>query len=360
MSLSMKIKEKSKKAFQYIRLESMFFGKNEFRKVHSEQIILWKKKFRQMIRYSSDRTFSIAEEFLSVKIDKISKKEFGIENEPILICALRNEIDKIRYFMEHYRRMGIKQFVILDNMSADGTFEYLLEQNDVALFRCDHPFTADRKIAWMNRLIAEYGINHWYLMVDSDEFVTYLEASERTIQELIFECEKREYKRVGGAMLDMYPKDNLFQIRSNINFLQRCCYLDRDTYSYSKAANGIRITGGPRKRIFGTGMKLSKYCLFYFEKDDIIPSAHFLIPFEKGFDVPIAMAILHYKFVNESDYEKIIEAVQTGMHSDNSAEYKTYLKGIEDNTQLTFYDELYSMLYSEENLRQISFLESCF
>lgn len=356
------IKEKWTKLWKYMRLEYMFLKKSEFKNNYPGLVKLWKKKFAQMIRYSSERTFPIAEEFLSARIEKVKVKEYtNIDScYPILICALKNDIEKIIYFMEHYRKIGIKNFVFLDNASTDGTYEYLLEQDDVSVYRCEHPFTADRKIAWLNRLIAEIGMNRWYLMVDSDEFFTYYGCREHTINEFVDRVEEKNLKRVGVVHLDMYPKDNLFSKNNTKDFVQRYCYFDKDTYEFSKAANGMRIVGGPRKRIFGTTMKVSGYRLVFFEEDDIVPSAHFMIPFEKSLSVPVYLVSLHYKFVNESDYGKMIEAVETGMHANNSDEYKTYYRILKENPDISLYDEKHSAEFTEENLRSLDFVEDIF
>lgn len=362
MQITAKIKEKGYKLICYIKLSIMFAEKNEFSRIHPELVPLWKRKFYQMIRYSSNRIFPILEEFLTVKIDKVSDRELvqSDSHKPILICVLKNEVIKIQYFMEHYRKLGIENFVFLDNMSTDGTFEFLLEQEDAIVYRCEHPFVSNRKIAWINRLIAEIGLNRWYLMVDSDEFITYLGCSEHNIEDVVMQNESRGFKRVASFMIDMYPKENLFTENEGSDFYRKCCCMDKDTYSFSKAANGIRIMGGPRKRVFGTNMKLSKYCLFYFEEDDIVPSSHFLIPFEKSFDVPVSIGILHYKFVNESDYQKMIESVRTECYSNNSAEYKTYYNVLKDRNPVSLYDEKHSILFSEENLRKIGLIEDMF
>lgn len=362
MSATAKVKEKGHKLRQYIRLRRLFAKKCEFGIIHPELMSLWEKKFRQMIRYSSDRTFPIAEEFVSVKFEKCTNRDACQNNSniPTLICAVKNDVDKMRYLMEHYRNLGIVEFVFLDNMSTDGTFEFLMRQPDTIVYRCAHPFTADRKIAWMNRLIAEVGINKWYLMVDSDELVTYVGASKYDFADVVCKCKEKGYKRLGSVMLDMYPKGSLFDASSKDNLITSYCYLDKDTYTRIKASNGIKIVGGPRTRVFGTRMKLSKYCLFYFEEDDVIPSAHFLIPFEKSFDVPVALVMLHYKFVNESDYNKVIEAVETGMHSQDSAEYKTYFNGITQNQEVSFYSEEHSVLFTEENLERIEIIDNIF
>ena len=262
--------------------------------------------------------------------------------------------------MKHYRDLGIKYFVFLDNMSTDGTYEFLLEQADVIIYRCDSIFTADRKIAWVNRLIAEFGINKWYLLVDSDEFFDYLGSERYRIGEFIKRLVEHNLKRVGVIHLDMYPLGRLFDTDRNTDFMSDYCYFDKDTYIFSSAYNGIRITGGPRKRVFGTNMKISGVRLVYFEEDDIVPSAHFMIPYFKGKKLPVYLVSRHYKFVNESDYSKMIEAVKTGMHSNNSEEYRTYFEVLSQNPDVSLYDEEHSLKYSEENIRKISFLEDIF
>lgn len=358
----MNIREKGKKIKEYIKLEKMFLQQSEFRSVHPELIALWKHKFRQMIRYSSERTFAIAEEFLKVSLEKVHAGEWEQvnENDPVLVCAVKNDLEKIKKFIPYYKELGIRQFVVIDNDSSDGTFEFLCEHKEITVYRCTHSFTADRKIAWIDRVIAEIGDDRWYLMVDSDEFVTYLGVNEHKIDEFVRRNRELGRERIGSFMLDMYPKEALFESTGETDFMENYCYFDKDTYEVMQARNGLRIKGGPRFRKFGTTMKLSKYCLFYFGRDDIVPSAHIHIPFEKSLNAPVSIAIRHYKFLNHSDFDKVVEAVQTGMHSEDSKEYKTYLKGINGNEKLTLFDEAHSLEFSEENLRQIKFLTDVF
>ena len=245
-------------------------------------------------------------------------------------------------------------------MSTDGTYEFLQEQKDTIVYRCQHPFTADRKIAWINRLIAEVGVDKWYLMVDSDEFFSYLGSEKYRIDKFIEKVNEKGLKRIGVIHLDMYPKGKLFQMNSDVDFMEKYCYFDKDTYIFFEVYNGIKITGGPRKRVFGTNMKISGVRLVYFEEDDIVPSAHFMIPHHKGTGLPVYLVSRHYKFVNESDYEKMLEAVQSGMHANNSAEYRTYFDALSQNPDISLYDEKHSLLFNEENLKTFSFLETPF
>ena len=356
------VKEKVSKLFKYVKLEFLFIKKSEFVTLHPELKTVWKKKFRQMIRYSSDRTFPIVEEFLNAKIEKVIDRGINYEkdNAPILVCVLRNDLIKLRYFMNHYRKLGVKQFVFVDNGSIDGTFEFLLDQEDATVYRCTHAYASNRKIAWVNRILAEYGDDKWYLLVDSDEFFTYLGEKEYSFGEFLKQAEKLGYKRLGVIHFDMYPKGSLFATDNQDDFIEKYCYFDKDTYICEETPRGTQISGGPRKRVFGTGMKVSGFRCVYFEKDDVMPSSHFMIPYEKSQNMPICLVSRHYKFVNEDDYKKMVEAVKTGKYSNNSKEYKTYFKSISENPELSFYDEQHSVVFSEENLRNVDFIKDIF
>ncbi len=48
--------------------------------------------------------------------------------------TLYNENIRLPYFLEHYRKMGVAHFLIVDNDSDDGGREFLLEQPDVSLW----------------------------------------------------------------------------------------------------------------------------------------------------------------------------------------------------------------------------------
>ena len=359
-----KVKEKSGKLIKYIKLEMMFRKKSLFTSKYPELASLWKYKFQQMIRYSDERVFSIAEEFLAASIEKMKDCEFAVENvhSPILICVIKNDMGKLVQFMEHYRKLGITKFIFLDNMSTDGTYEYLLKQEDTVVYRCQNSYLSSRRIAWINRIIAEYGIDKWYMVVDSDEFFTYLGAKKYSISEFIQKVEEKGYKRAGVVHLDMYPKGSLFESDSKMDFREKYCYFDKDTYTLTRIKNGrgIKIKGGPRKRVFGTDENVSGVRLMYIEKDDIVASSHYTIPFEKSQNVPIYIVSQHYKFIDEKDYDKMIDAVKTEIYSNGSKDYKIYLNTISENPQVTMYSEEHSLLFMEDNLREIEFLEDAF
>src|SRR5437763_5540659 len=43
----------------------------------------------------------------------------------LLVCCMRNELTRMPAFLAHYRRLGVKHFLVVDNQSTDGLQDYL-------------------------------------------------------------------------------------------------------------------------------------------------------------------------------------------------------------------------------------------
>ena len=165
---------------------------------------IFKKSFINFI-WAQPKDAEIAFSFLTSKIipikEKIKIEEIG-NKTPILICIVKDDLQRIEMSINYYRKMGVKNFVYVDNMSTDGTFEYLLKQPDIDLYKCETPYTTQNREAWINRIIAHYGFNHWYLCVDSDDILP--EDSYANLLSSI----KEEYLAMGRIQL-MAEKDML-------------------------------------------------------------------------------------------------------------------------------------------------------
>ncbi|NIT57750.1 MAG: hypothetical protein GWN00_16425, partial [Aliifodinibius sp.] len=55
----------------------------------------------------------------------------------VLVSVVRNEIEILPHFCAHYRAMGVKCFIFVDNCSNDGTREFLLAQDDAFVYSAD-------------------------------------------------------------------------------------------------------------------------------------------------------------------------------------------------------------------------------
>ena len=88
----------------------------------------------------------------------------------LLFTAFRNERAFAPWFLDWYRRQGVERFFIVDNLSTDGTADYLAKQKDVTLFESRDSYAwAHSGMKWVNELMRRYGDGHWCVYVDADE-----------------------------------------------------------------------------------------------------------------------------------------------------------------------------------------------
>ena len=96
--------------------------------------------------------------------------------EGAILCfsTVRNEIIRLPYFLEYYRKLGVQNFLMVDNDSDDGTPDYLAAQPDVSLWQTAHSYKLSRfGVDWLTWLQIKYGHGHWCLTVDADEILVY-------------------------------------------------------------------------------------------------------------------------------------------------------------------------------------------
>lgn len=294
-------------------------------------------------------------EFLDAKIKIISEKFDPLqlrEQDVVLFCPIKNEIYRIKPFMDYYRGIGIRHFVFIDNDSTDGTFEYLNEQNDVNLYLAEEPYSTVKREGWLNRMYSYYGYNHWFLCVDSDELFTYPGCEEYSIQEFIDKVGKGRIKTV---LIDMYANKNILEKSDEFDSFEDYSFFDATTYKLKKDIQLDFIEGGPRRRLFSKPEKnfkclLTKYSLFFYQKGDFQVSSHFMYPYYKNYGKDIYAVLRHYKFMNH-DAEKYIERARDGNYAYGSMEYKTYAEQINGASDLNFcyedsvrYENSYSLL----------------
>lgn len=318
-------------------------------------IDLWGRKFKSWIPFKDERLEELLDEFLSCELEWVyGQTNRKSELSPLLICVVKNDISRIKKFMEYYRKLGVEQFIFVDNDSTDGTFEFLCNQNDVIIYRSKQKYSSTRRIAWINKILSIYGTGNWYLVVDSDEFISYIGVEKNSIEDMVGVMKNKGYDRVEGILVDMYPIGQPF---CSNDFLKDNCWFDTNSYELTECELGCVITGGPRKRVFNKVYALSKYPLFYFDEQTFIPDSHYLLPIKKA---PIAIAMCHYKFVDAIDYDKVKDAVKNGQYSNNSADYKAYLEKFQEGNTCFYSEEHSAEMVNSNCLSKIDFIESVF
>ena len=169
--------------------------------------------------------------------------------------TVRNEALRLPYFLAHHRRLGVRQFLIVDNDSDDGSRDWLAAQPDVSLWRTGASYRQSRfGMDWMNRLLAKHGDGHWCLVLDADELLVYPDWESRGLADLTGWLDARGAEALAAMMLDLYPKGPLSQA-SHVpgqDPVEALPYFDAGPYDRVPLDRfaGTSIRGGVRRRVF--------------------------------------------------------------------------------------------------------------
>ncbi len=303
-----------------------------------EPLETWEKTFQAYLLVAP-RNQLIFESFMTAEIQPVSRRRAADDRSiPLALCVVKNDLARLEMVISHHRQLGIRQFAVLDNGSDDGTLEWLKQQPDIDVYSVKAPFLSLRKYGWINRLLAMYGFDRWYLYVDSDECLVYPGHETKTIDQLTQAISNRGLDRLGAVMLDMYSDQELYSTTDDQRpIAEQYCYFDADSFELSTSKRGPRINGGPRKRVFSAQSDdsplLIKFPLFYLRPGMVFESAHYLYPFKH--EVPVGSALLHYKFL-ASDLARHRQIAENGSFQGGSREYKRYLSTYQEQGHLTF------------------------
>jgi hypothetical protein len=255
---------------------------------------------------------------------KALKKSPPREDEGVVLCNVRDEIEMLPHFLKHYRDIGVKRFVFVDNGSIDNTLSFLLEQGDCDVFQ--FPGNFRRSIAgmlWKNILLSEYSAARWYLSVDADEHAVYDGWPAVGLSEFADSMSRNGHSVVTAIMVDMYGAGPIVhaQIAPGKSLLEVCPLFDGDGYRISLPDDWrkemfprLNVRGGPIMRLFGEDRLgwMGKAPLIL-EPDIFFRDPHCVSPAGLNFAAP-RIGLLHFRFL-ASVVEKIARVAERDMHS---------------------------------------------
>ena len=177
----------------------------------------------------------------------------------LLFASFRNERAFLPWFLDHYRTLGVEWFILVDNLSTDGTPDFLLKQKDVTLFQSRDSYMATASgVCWINALIRRYGKDHWCLFVDADEELVIPAPS---LRQLVDDMAARGEALMPAISLDTYPEDlaAAHAFRPGDAPLSAAPLIDPDIQLFGKLeCCFFRARGGARQRLFDTFEMLEK------------------------------------------------------------------------------------------------------
>jgi hypothetical protein len=262
-------------------------------------------------------------------------------DELLVISVVRNGELYIESFLDHYRSMGVRHFVFLDNGSTDRTVEMLCLHNDVTVLQTYAPYNKYENT--MKRYLAErFSPGRWNLCADIDELFDYPFSERLSLDDFLGYLNANKYTAVVAQVLDMFSDLPLTELQSRANDLLSEKYrfydissIDKEEYLWSQRSNPeIKMHwGGIRKQVFGTVNGLTKSPLVLMD-GKVKPFITWHHP--KGARMAdISCLLMHYPFVT-SFSAKVEDAVRTGRYGFKvDDEYKAYAKTLRDNERLS-------------------------
>ncbi|WOI58362.1 glycosyltransferase [Palleronia sp. LCG004] len=279
----------------------------------------------------------------------------ALREAPVAVMAvMRNEIFMIERFLEHYRSLGVTAFAVADNLSDDGTLEYLAAQPDVATFSVDTDYGLSQYgTAWQEAMMAAFRPGRWTLLADADELLVWQDPQRESLAALL---ERPDFEDADAArifMLDMYPRGPLSEadFRGNDPFTEAgFC----EAHPFLDAAGGLgpfsdrptwtsalrhRLIPGSRPQLFVA----QKYALLrYGPQMRLSAGLHYV-----GGTRLAARELLFAHFKYNADFRrKAVAEVARRQHFNDAEEYRRYLALASEGRDVIF-EEGFSLRWTE-------------
>lgn len=270
----------------------------------------------------------------------------------LAFATLRNELERLPFFLDHHRRLGVKHFLIVDNGSDDGSAAYLKDQPDVSLWSTQDSYKLSRfGMDWLTWLQMRYGAGHWCLTVDADEALIYPDWETRKLDDLTQWLAARNIPSFGAIMLDMYPKGPLSKqpYEQGQDPVEVLNWFDADNYRRQRNPKFQNewIQGGVRDRVFFQSRPeraptLNKVPLVHWKRGyAYVTSTHHMLPpklnhvFDTQVDNRPSGVLLHSKFLYTIG-QKSAEERERRQHFENSDLYADYYQSLIDDVDLWY------------------------
>ena len=268
----------------------------------------------------------------------------------LCFATLRNEAQRLPFFLDHYRRLGVGQFCVVDNGSDDGSTDLLRQQPDVTLWHTTASYRASRfGMDWLNWLMRRHAHGRWAVVADADEILVYPDWDSRPLPDLTRWLDGQGRRAMGALMLDMYPRgspdaqsytpgQDPFEV---LNWF--------DAYGYwvrrQPKLDNLWLQGGARARVFFAGdpdraPTLNKIPLLRWHRSyAFMNSTHSALPahlnrtWVPGGAETVSGVLLHSKFL-PGTAARAVEEKERDEHFQVGTRYRDYYESLTESPDL--------------------------
>jgi len=253
-------------------------------------------------------------------------------DEVSVFAVARNERVLMPHFLAHYRALGVRRFTFADNLSDDGTREYLLGQPDVMLYSVDTPYKLSHYgVAWQQAMLAAHAQGRWALVVDIDEFLVWPGCETETLAARCARLAADGHDAALALMVDMYPEGPLdaADFERGAPFAEAPCFdavpalrwrLGSGSYSnspsYVSSARHRLLPGSPPNHYTAQKVPLLRYHPFVRWSEGL----HYAAGVQRA---PEPLFLAHFKY-HRGFRAKVEEEVARKQHYNDAEEYRKY------------------------------------
>lgn len=290
------------------------------------------------------------------------------KDELIVVCLVRDGAPYVEEFIDHYRTLGVKHLVFLDNGSSDDTISRIRDHDRTTVLASDADF-GDYKTIMRRYLISRYGRDNWVLCADIDEFFDYPYSDRVGLDDFLSYLNANDYNAVALQMLDMLPGKPLSKLDDSSSIRSSHPYYDisnvaRHDYASNDWLHGNEVDsddlhthrGGVRQQLFDMRPDrplLTKHTLLRLTRG-LRPADVRIHHVDNAFIADVSCVLYHYKF-HTGFREYARRAVNEKTHSNDSEEYRAYLNTLQ-NGDLTLKTDTMQRLDSPRELVERDFL----
>jgi hypothetical protein len=268
----------------------------------------------------------------------------------VLFACMRNESLRLPHFLTHYRGLGVRHFVIVDNASTDRTPELLKGAPDVSLWHAGGSYRASRYgVDWVAGLMARHGAGRWCVVADADELLVYPGCDTTDLPGLAARLDAAGQWALPALMLDLYPEGPVSRavLAPGDDPVAAAPWFDRGPYRHRRQwpMGNAWVQGGPRARVFyddtpDRAPTLNKFPFVRWNRGHAwVASTHVALPprlnrvWPDPGDRRITGALLHTKFLADAP-PRAAEERDRGEHFARPPLHARYYAGVADDPVL--------------------------